>query len=188
MLTLISSGCSDGRSDTGGPTSGVRRSTTSTSTAGESLPATTSAAASTPTSAASTTDGVLTAYLAFWDLYIELGGTPPPFDAGMVTSRLDALTTGAERTQLFDFLQKNAATGLVLRGDIVHSPSVASNDGSVAVVGDCMDDRIGVYRMADNSRVDTDDPARRLYTVALRMVGDSWKVENVATRPEPCSV
>ena len=187
MLTLIANGCSGGRSDAGGPTSGVKRSTTSTSITVESLPATTPTTASTPTSAASTADGVLTAYLAFWDLYIELGSTPPPFDPAQATSRLDALTTGAERTQLFDFLQKNAATGLVLRGDIAHAPSVTSNDGSVAVVEDCMDDRIGVYRVADNSRVDTDDPARRLYTVALRKVDGSWKVESVATRPEPCT-
>ena len=186
MLTLISNGCSGGRSDAGGPTTGVKRSATSTNTTVESPPATTTTA-STPTSAASTADGVLTAYLAFWDLYIELGSTPPPFDPGKTTSRLDALTTGAERTQLFDFLQNNAATGLVLRGDIVHAASIASNDGSVAVVEDCMDDRIGVYRVADNSRVDTDDPARRLYTVALRKVDGSWKVESVATRPEPCT-
>ncbi len=187
MLALISSRCSGGRSDAGGPTSGVKRSTTSTSITVESPPATTSTTASTPTSAASTADEVLTAYLAFWDLYIELGSTPPPFDPGKATSRLGVLTTGPERAQLFDFLQKNAATGLVLRGDLVHAPSVASNDGSVAVVEDCMDDRIGVYRVSDNSRVDTDDPARRLYTVALRKVDSLWKVESVATRPEPCT-
>ena len=81
-----------------------------------------------------------------------------------------------------------AATGLVLRGDIAHSPDVMSNDGSVAVVEDCMDDRIGVYRVADSSRTDTDDPARRLYTVALRQSDGGWKVETVTTRPEPCTV
>ena len=154
---------------------------------------TTTSSGPTTTSAATTTadptnEPVLTAYLEFWDLYIELGGTPPPFDPASVTARLDQLTTGAERTQLFDFLQKNAATGLVLRGDIAHSPDIVSNDGSVAVVEDCMDDRIGVYRVADNSRSDTDDPARRLYTVALRQIDGRWKVETVTTGPEPCTV
>ena len=140
------------------------------------------------TSADPTNEPALTSDRGFWDRYIELAGTPPPFYQASVTARLHELTTGAERTQLFDFLQKNAATGLVLRGDIAHSPDVVSNDGSVAVVEDCMDDRIGVYRVADNSRADTDDPSRRLYTVALRQSDGDWKVETVTTRPEPCTV
>ena len=84
-------------------------------------------------------------------------------------------------------LAYNESVSLHLRGELDHSPTVVSNDGTVAVVEDCMDDRIGVYRVADNSRVDTDDPARRLYTVALRKVDGSWKVESGATRPEPCT-
>jgi len=132
-------------------------------------------------------DPVIAAYLAFWGMYIELGGTPPPFNAGAVTPRLEELTTGAEKAQLFEFLQKNAATGLVLRGDIGHSPTVTSNDGSIAAIRDCMDDRTGVYRVADNSRVDTDDPARRLYMVSLRQEGGKWRVETITTGPEPCT-
>ena len=192
LIVLISCGCSDGRSDkrsdAGGSKGSVKATTTSAlaaETTTSSGPSTTSAAT---TSADPTNETVLTAYLGFWDLYIELGGTPPPFDPARVTARLDELTTGAERTQLFDFLQKNAATGLVLRGDIAHSPDVVSNDGTVAVVEDCMDDRIGVYRVADSSRTDTDDPARRLYTVALRQSDGGWKVETVTTGPEPCTV
>jgi len=180
LLAALLAGCSDERSDADGSTTTVKRTSTSTTEA------------STSTTEVSTTtvadDPVIAAYLAFWDMYVELGGTPPPFNAGAVTPRLEELTTGAEKAQLFDFLQKNAATGLVLRGDIEHSPTVASNDGSVAVVRDCMDDRTGVYRVADNSRVDTDDPARRLYTVSLRQDGGQWRVETVTTGPEPCTV
>ena len=180
LLAALLAGCSDERSDADGSTTTVKRTSTSTTEA------------STSTTEVSTTtvadDPVIAAYLAFWDMYVELGGTPPPFNAGAVTPRLEELTTGAEKAQLFEFLQKNAATGLVLRGDIEHSPTVASNDGSVAVVRDCMDDRTGVYRVADNSRVDTDDPARRLYTVSLRQDGGQWRVETVTTGPEPCTV
>lgn len=134
------------------------------------------------------TDQVLVAYLAFWDLYIDLGGTPPPFDPAAVSSRLAELTTGAEIQQLFDFLQNNATTGLVLRGDLEHSPTVTSNDGTVAVVEDCMDDRLGVYRVADDVRTDTDDPNRHLYTVTLRQEGGQWRVETVSMGSEPCTV
>jgi len=180
LLAALLAGCSDERSDADGSTTTVKRTSTSTTEA------------STSTTEVSTTtvadDPVIAAYLAFWDMYIELGGTPPPFNAGGVTPRLEELTTGAEKAQLFEFLQKNAATGLVLRGEIEHSPTVVSNDGSVAVVRDCLDDRIGVYRVADDSRVDTDDPARRLYTVSLRQGGGKWRVETVTTGPEPCTV
>ena len=181
LLVALLAGCSDERSDAGGSTTTVKRA--STTTASESSTSTTGVTTTTVAG-----DPVIDAYLAFWDMYLELGGTPPPFNAGGVTPRLEELTTGAEKAQLFEFLQKNAATGLVLRGEIEHSPTVASNDGSVAVVRDCLDDRIGVYRVADDSRVDTDDPARRLYTVSLRQEGGKWRVETVTTGPEPCTV
>ena len=181
LLVALLAGCSDERSDAGGSTTTVKRA--STTTASESSTSTTGVTTSTVAG-----DPVIAAYLAFWDMYIELGGTPPPFNAEAVTPRLEELTTGAEKAQLFEFLQKNAATGLVLRGEIEHSPTVVSNDGSVAVVRDCLDDRIGVYRVADDSRVDTDDPARRLYTVRLRLDGGTWRVETVTTGPEPCTV
>lgn len=181
VLALALLGCSDERSDADGSTTTVKQ--PSTTTASES--STTTTEVSTTTVAG---DPVIAAYLAFWNMYIELGGTPPPFNASAVTPRLEELTTGDEKAQLFDFLQKNAATGLVLRGDIAHSPTVVSNDGSVAIVRDCMDDRTGVYRVADNSRVDTDSPARHLYTVSLRKDGGTWRVETVTTGPEPCTV
>lgn len=176
----VLAGCSDKRSDADGSTTTVK--TTSTTTTEPSSTTTDG-----PTTTTVAADPVLTAYLAFWDMYIELAGMPPPFNPDAVKGRLGELTTGAEKAQLFDFLQKNAATGLVLRGDIEHSPTVTSNDGTVAVVRDCMDDRTGIYRTTDNSRVDTDDPARHLYTVTLRQDGGVWRVETVKTGPEPCT-
>lgn len=187
MLVLASavSGCSDKRSDDRSDPDASTTSVESLSTT-SALPSTTTGTASTLSETAAS-DAVLSAYLAFWNMYIEVGGAPPPFDAASVRPRLDALTTGAETAQLFDFLQKNAATGVVLRGDMGHSASVLSNDGTVAVVRDCLDDRTGVFRVADNSRVDSDDPARHLFTVGLRQVDGAWKVETVSTEPNPCT-
>jgi hypothetical protein len=181
LVAALLAGCSDGRSDADGSSTTVKRASTTT------IPKSSTSTTEVSTSTAAV-DPVIAAYLAFWDMYIELSGTPPPFNAGAVTPHLEELTTGAEKAQLFEFLQTNAATGLILRGDIEHSPTVASNDNSVAIVRDCMDDRIGVYRVGDNSRVDTDDPARRLYTVSLRKDGGKWRVETVSTGPEPCTV
>lgn len=130
---------------------------------------------------------VLDAYRAFWSMYVDLSASPPPFDAVAVTSRLDALTVGAEQKQLFAFLQSNAANGVVLRGDLDNSPTVESNDGTTAVIRDCMDDRLGVFR-ADGSRVDQDVPGRTVYLTQLRLVGGAWRVEQLSTKGESCAV
>jgi hypothetical protein len=145
-------------------------------------------ATSSSTTTTESADPVLVAYLAFWDLYIDLGAEPPPFDPTSVTARLDELTTGAATQQLFSFFQNNATTGLVLRGDVDHSPTVVANDGAAAVVEDCLDDRLGVYRVADDTRVDSDDPNRHLYTVKLQQEGGQWRVEAVSKAPDPCTV
>jgi hypothetical protein len=179
VLALVIGSCSDGRSDSADTTTTVKPTPTTTAT-------TTTADPPSSTTTEVTADPVLVAYLAFWDVYVALGGTPPPFDPAAVTDRLREVTTGAETQQLFDFLQNNAATGLVLRGDLDHSPTVVSNDGTVAVVEDCLDDRLGVYRIADDVRIDTDDPDRRLYTVTLRQDGQ-WRVETVSMGAEPCT-
>ena len=188
VLAAILSGCSDKRSDNRSDASASSTSVKKTSTTTKPLSTTTAPGTDDAPTTTTANDAVLTNYLAFWDMYIELGGTPPPFDATAVRPRLDELTTGAEKAQLFDFLQKNAATGVVLRGDIEHAPEVASNDGTIAVVRDCLDDRTGVYRVADNSRVDTDDPARHLYVVNLRQESGRWRVETVTTETKPCTV
>ena len=176
---------SDQRSDANASSTTVKQSSTTTNRSASTSTSTPTSETSTPSPANAP---VLTAYLAFWDMYIALGGTPPPFDAAVVRPRLDDLTTGAEKAQLFDFLQKDAGTGVVLRGDAEHSPEVAANDGTVAVVRDCLDDRTGVYRVSDNSRVDTDDPARHLYVVSLRQQGGRWRVETVSKEQNPCTV
>jgi hypothetical protein len=131
-------------------------------------------------------DPVVAAYLEFWELYVQLGSTPPPFDPVAVIGRLEERTTDPETTHLFDYFQRNAAAGLVMRGDIGHAPTVVSNDGTVAVVDDCADDRLGVYRVVDDSRVDTDDPSRRTYTTTLHQVDGRWLVERVDAEGTTC--
>lgn len=179
FLAVIVVACSHGRADAGGTTTTVKSSSTTA--------APTSEPSLTTTSTTIAEDPVLVAYLDFWELYVELGGAPPPFDPIAVNARLEELTTDPESAQLFDFFQRNAATGLVLRGDIGHTPTVLSNDGTIAMVDDCADDRLGVYRVADDSRVDTDDPARRTYTTTLRQVDGVWRVERVDAEGTPCA-
>lgn len=184
FLAVIVAACSHGRADAGGTTTTVKSSSTTAALRPEPSP---SEPSLTTTSTTIAEDPVLVAYLDFWELYVELGGAPPPFDPIAVNARLEELTTDPESAQLFDFFQRNAATGLVLRGDIGHTPTVLSNDGTTAMVDDCADDRLGVYRVADDSRVDTDDPARRTYTATLRQVDGVWRVERVDAEGTPCA-
>jgi len=155
--------------------------TTPETTSGPSSASTTTTNSGAPDAAA------LRDYLAFWDMYIELGGTPPPFDLAKIRPRLDELTTGAETAQLLDFLQTNAGTGLVLRGDIDHSPAIASIQGDTAVVRDCLLDRTGIYRVADGSRVDTETTDRKTYVATLRSdESGRWRVETISTEEGSC--
>ena len=108
------------------------------------------------------------AYRAFWAMYLELTAASA-FDAAAVKARLDVQTTGAERDHMFQMLQVNAATGVLLRGDMDHAPVVESNDGTVAVVRDCLNDRTGVFRISDGSRVDQDVPGRTTYVARLHL-------------------
>jgi len=188
VILAVFVGCSDSGRDTGrdadGSTTTVKRTSTSADATTSTEPAPTSESTVPPNS----NEAVATAYVAFWDRYVEIGSTPPPFDPDATRSQLAEFTTGAETAQLFEFFQNNATTGVVVRGEMDHSPTVESNDGTVAVVRDCMDDRTGAFRVADGSRIDTDDPARRPYVATLRFEGGTWKVERITTEPEPCTV
>ena len=126
------------------------------------------------------------AYRAFWAMYLELTAASA-FDAAAVKARLDVQTTGAERDHMFQMLQVNAATGVLLRGDMDHAPVVESNDGTVAVVRDCLNDRTGVFRISDGSRVDQDVPGRTTYVARLHLVDGTWRVEAVSTEAASCT-
>jgi hypothetical protein len=188
VILAVLAGCSDSGRETGRDTdvstTTVKRTTTTvdTPTSADTSPTTSSA----PSPSAD--EAVVAAYVAFWDRYVQIGSTPPPFNPEATRAQLVEFTSGDETAQLFEFFQNNATTGVVVRGETEHSPTVESNDGTVALVRDCMDDRTGAFRIADDSRIDTDDPARRTYLATLRLDGSTWKVERVTTEPEPCTV
>ena len=187
VILVVLAGCSDSGRETGRDTDGSTTTVKRTSTTVD----TPTSADTSPTSSApapSADEAVVAAYVAFWDRYVQIGSTPPPFNPEATRAQLAEFTTGDETAQLFEFFQNNATTGVVVRGDTEHSPTIESNDGTVAVVRDCMDDRTGAFRIADDSRIDTDDPARRTYVATLRLDGSTWKVESVTTEPEPCTV
>lgn len=129
----------------------------------------------------------LVAVRAFWDLFIELGANTGPFDASAVRSRISAQATGDELTTLFQFLQGVAAENYVVRGTIDIAPHVVINDGPLAQIRDCIDDHTGVYRITDDTRIDTDNPARHQILMTLRVENGVWKVASIINEGDGCA-
>ena len=123
--------------------------------------------------------------LDFWDRYIEMSSRPGPFDPIAIRAELDAFTTGAETTKLFEFIQGNMATGRVLNGTMEHSPRLDALSEDAATVIDCLSDSTSITS-ADGSRVDTEDLRPHPATIGLRLVDGSWKVETVSIGAELC--
>jgi hypothetical protein len=125
---------------------------------------------------------------AFWDLYLELGAHTGPFDGEATRQKLAARTTGAELNRLLAYFSSNAAAGYVVRGGIEIAPSVVSVSVSTAQVRDCYDDTTGLYRVSDDSRVDTDNPLRHQVLMSLERENDVWKVAAIIEEGDGCHV
>jgi hypothetical protein len=123
---------------------------------------------------------------AFWDLYLELGTQPGPFDATSARARLATRTTGDELRQLLRFFAANAAAGLTVRGEIDVAPEVLSVKSDEATVRDCYDDRTGLYRIVDGVRIDSDDPRRHQVLMTLTRENDRWKVSAIRDEGSGC--
>lgn len=193
IVGLATGGCSDGSDPATTTTNpGVQASTTSqqvtTATTSPATSATTATTGALTSTSASTDTEVLAAVRAFWDMFIEVGGRAGPFDPQAVRDRLAERTTGAESATLFQFFQGNAAGGYVVRGEIDLAPTVVSNDGTAAQVRDCHDDRTGVYRAADGTRIDTDNPARHQVLMTLLRENGNWKVATIIDEGDGCVV
>ena len=145
------------------------------------------AAPSLPTTSTTGVEASLAAAVrAFWDLYLELGAEQGPFDADRTRARLATRTAGAELLQLARFFAANASTGLTVRGEINIAPRVLANTGNHAQVADCYDDRMGLYRIVDGTRVDRDDPRRHQVLMTLVRENAVWKVSAIRDEGAGC--
>lgn len=125
---------------------------------------------------------------AFWDLYLQVGARTGPFNAAETRSQLGQRTTGQELTKLYDVFQGNAVAGAIVKGTIDIAPTVESITGTTAQVSDCYDDKTGLYRVSDGSRIDTDDPRRHKVLMTLTRVGAAWKVSAIRDEGLGCTV
>lgn len=176
IVVILAAACSNGSDSAPNPadrssstTTSTRRSTTSTSNRAATQEATLRAAVR-----------------AFWDLYLELGAKPGPFDAAATRQRLTERTTGKELNRLLATFSSNAAAGYVVRGGIDVAPMVVSVDDASAQVRDCYDDTTGLYRVSDGSRVDADNPNRHQVLMSLVLEGGTWKVSAITDEGEAC--
>ena len=140
------------------------------------------------TSTTSPETSIASAVRAFWDLYLELGARSGPFDQSATRTRLAERTSGDELQQLLIFFAANSTSGLVVRGEIDIAPHVVSIDGNDAQVRDCYDDRTGFYRVADGTRIDTDDPLRHQILMTFVREGGVWKVSAIRDEGKGCVV
>jgi hypothetical protein len=184
--TLAIAACSSG-DKTVDPTmtEGRSDSTTNATTAAPTI-----ASGSTTTIATTTTAtqeaALRSAVRAFWDLYLELGARTGPFDGDETRQRLAERTSGAELNRLLAYFSSNAASGYVVRGGIDIAPTVVSVSGDTAQVRDCYDDTTGLYRISDDSRVDTDNPLRHQVLMTFLREGGVWKVSAISDEEDGC--
>lgn len=187
VATIAISACSSSGNDADG-------STTTTGRSGSSVAASTGSSSTsgpTATVATSTTaqgsSELRSAVRAFWDLYLELGTRTGPFDAEAIRQRLAERTTGAELNRLLAYFSSNAASGYVVLGTIDIAPTIVSVSADSAQVRDCYDDTTGLYRVSDNSRVDSDSPLRHQVLMTFLREGGVWKVAAVNDEGDGCT-
>jgi hypothetical protein len=152
-----------------GPSTTTRRTTPSTTTAGQN-------------------QQLRVAVRRFWDLYLELGARTGPFNTSATRTRLRQRTSGRELTKLYDFLHGNAVAGVVVKGTIDIAPNIVSLTGTTALVRDCYDDRTGLYHVGDGERIDTEDPRRHKAALTFKRDGGVWKVSAITDEGLGCTV
>lgn len=188
IATLATSACSSGN-DTVDPTTTAARSD-STSNATTAASSNSSGPTTTIVTTTTTTREVAlrSAVRAFWDLYLELGARTGPLDGDETRQRLTERTSGAELNRLLAYFSSNAASGYVVRGAIDIAPTVVAVNGDTAQVRDCYDDTTGLYRISDNSRVDTDNPLRHQVLMTFVREDGVWKVSAIRDEEDGCVV
>jgi hypothetical protein len=124
---------------------------------------------------------------AFWAAYLDLANQPGPFDATSSQIVLERVATGPALDRLLYLLRTNSEAGYSVRGNIESDPRLVSQVGINATVRDCYDDHSGLYRVADGSRVDQDDPGLHLAELGLVHQANGWRVSSIDQSGEPCA-
>lgn len=140
------------------------------------------------TTTASVEVAVQSAYREFWDSFLELGGMTGRFDPNVVIPILRRRTTGAQYETLFKNFQSDRLADIVRKGTVDLAPKVQSVDGAKAILTDCYDDKIGVYRASTGERLDTDTPDRHPATVELVLEDGAWKIAALTFEDGTCTV
>lgn len=145
-------------------------------------------ATSTETTPAATTtmtaaeEGVLGAYEAFWQGYLEAADPMNP-EHPVLTE----VATGDQLRQLRSAFLARLSAGEVIRGDVETAPEVVEVNGASATVRDCYLDRTGIYDAESGERKDTESGVRHLVTVQLVQESSRWKVSGMTREGDGCT-
>lgn len=187
-LALTATACSSSDGDAATTSTTAQPASTSrTEPSAESTSSTATSSTTTVSPSVPTEQELEAAVDAFWALYDELGASKAPFDPA-IRLRLEERTSGEELATLFNYFQSNAMAGYYIRGGIESSLTVISATATEAMVRDCYDDLSGLYRISNDERVDTDDPARHQVVYTLVNENDVWKVSNILDEGSGCVV
>jgi hypothetical protein len=140
-------------------------------------PAGSTPSASSSTEAVSGQDPVLASYLRFWDAVVAANRTADPGLAALRT-----VATDPELSRVRATVSRNKVQKLSLRGEVGHSPGLATLTGTTATIEDCYDiSRWNPVRLDTGRPVDVTEESgtgryRARYT--LRRSGAGWLVVN----------
>ena len=169
IVTALLGGCRQGDDGT------ARTTTSSTRTA--------SSGASGNAIDAATSEPVLIAYRAFWDVYKAASNPMNPGHPGITEVAVDA-----EYEQLVTLFAAHLDAREVFEGQLDLRPTVESVGNGEATVVDCMFDGMGIYATDTNPRVrrDRPDESRVMRRTTMKLIDGKWKASYVGPKGDPC--
>jgi hypothetical protein len=120
---------------------------------------------------------------SYWSMVVRLAEKPDPADPDIV-----ALSVSPQRDQLVTLFTNTKKQGIAQRGPIDGSVTVAAVTGSGATAATCLDQTlVRLYDAAGKVRPGSSGSVQR-FAVSLERDEDSWKVSQVETENDPCTV
>jgi hypothetical protein len=120
---------------------------------------------------------------SYWSMVVRLAEKPDPADPDIA-----ALSVSPQRDQLVTLFTSTRKQGIAQRGPIDGSVTVAAVTGSRATAATCLDQTfVRLYDAAGTVRPGSSGSVQR-FAVSLKLAEGSWKVSQVETENDPCTL
>jgi len=119
---------------------------------------------------------------SYWSMVVRLAEKPDPADPEIAT-----LSVAPQMDQLVTLFTNTKAQGIVQRGPIDGSVTVAAVTGATATAATCLDQTlVRLYDRAGKPRPGSSGSVQQ-FSVRLERTGGAWKVSTVSTG-SPCTL